>query len=57
MPQYPQPHLKRYGGTGYAFILETFVPHLRSRGVSEDQVRTIMVENPRRLLTLAGPMP
>ena len=49
-------HLKRYGGTGYSFVLQTFVPHLRSRGVSEDDVRAIVVDNPRRLLALSEPM-
>ncbi len=47
--------LKAYGGTGYSYILETFLPHLRSRGVSEDHIRMMMVENPKRVLTLAEP--
>ena len=47
--------LKAYGGTGYSYILETFLPHLRSRGVSEEHIRKMMVENPRRVLTLAEP--
>lgn len=47
--------LKAYGGTGYSYILETFLPHLRRRGVSEEHIRKMMVENPRRVLTLAEP--
>lgn len=47
--------LKSYGGTGYAFILERFVPYLRQRGVTEEQIATMLVDNPRRLLTLVAP--
>ena len=47
--------LKAYGGTGYSYILETFLPYLRSRGVSDEHIRMMMVENPRRVLTLADP--
>ena len=28
-----KPQLKAYGGTGYSFILETFLPHLRTLGL------------------------
>lgn len=48
--------LKRYGGTGYSFIPEVFLPHLRNRGVEEQHIQQIMVENPKRVLTLAEPM-
>lgn len=44
--------LKRYGGNGYTYLAESFLPRLRAAGVSEDELRTITVENPRRLLTL-----
>jgi phosphotriesterase-related protein len=47
--------LKSYGGTGYAFILERFVPYLQRRGVTEEQIATMLVDNPRRLLTLVAP--
>ena len=47
--------LKAYGGTGYSFILEKFLPHLRSHDVAEEHIQTIMVENPKRVLTLAEP--
>ena len=46
---------KRYGGTGYSFIVEKFLPELRSRGVSEEHVRMMMVENPQRILTFVEP--
>ena len=48
--------LKRYGGTGYSYLLETFLPHLRNRGVSEAHIRMMMVDNPKRVLTFAEPV-
>ncbi len=50
-------HLKRYGGTGYSFIVEKFLPYLQTAGVSREQIETIAVENPKRVLTFAEPMP
>lgn len=47
--------LKAYGGTGYSFIEESFLPYLKRQGVTDAQINTIIVENPRRLLTLAAP--
>jgi phosphotriesterase-related protein len=45
--------LRRYGGNGYTYLADTFLPRLRAAGVSEDEIRTITVDNPRRLLTIA----
>lgn len=47
--------LKSYGGTGFSFIQEQFIPYLKQLGVTDAQVHTIMVENPRRVLTFAEP--
>jgi predicted metal-dependent phosphotriesterase family hydrolase len=44
--------LTRYGGNGYAYLADTFLPMLRAAGVSDDEIRTITVDNPRRLLTV-----
>ena len=49
--------LKAYGGLGYSFILEQFIPHLRRLGVTEEQVETMVVTNPKRVLTFAAPLP
>jgi len=38
--------------TAYSHVLTTFVPALRAEGVSEDDVRRILVANPRDLLTV-----
>ena len=45
--------LRRYGGNGYTYLAESFLPRLREAGVSEAEIRTITVDNPRRLLTIA----
>ena len=45
--------LKRYGGNGYTYLADAFLPRLSEAGVSDDEIRTITVDNPRRLLTLA----
>ena len=45
--------LRRYGGNGYTYLAETFLPRLRAAGVSEAEIRTITVDNPRKLLTIA----
>ena len=47
--------LKRYGGTGYSFIVEKFLPEMRSRGVSEEHIQMMMVGNPKRILTFVEP--
>jgi phosphotriesterase-related protein len=33
-------------------VLTTFVPLLRKRGIGEDEVQRILVDNPRELLTV-----
>ena len=48
-------HLKAYGGTGYTFVLEKFLPYMRHQGVTEEQINKMMVGNPRRMLTFVDP--
>ena len=43
--------LLRYGGTGYAHILENFVPRLRRHGFAEEDIDRLLVENPRNVFT------
>ena len=44
--------LRRYEGHGYTYLAETFLPRLGARGVSDAEIRTLTVDNPRRLLTI-----
>ena len=41
----------RYGGHGFAHLMENIVPRMKRRGLTDEQVRTIMVDNPARALT------
>jgi len=50
-----KPDLKAYGGSGYSFIAEHFAPYLRQMGVTDTQIRQMLVDNPRRLLTFVAP--
>jgi predicted metal-dependent phosphotriesterase family hydrolase len=45
----------KYGGWGYAHILTRFVPRFRQAGITDSQIETIMVSNPRRLLPFVAP--
>ena len=44
--------LQRYGGNGYAYLARSFFPRLREAGVSDAEIETMTVANPRRLLTV-----
>jgi len=45
--------LTRYGGFGYAYVLRHFVPRLKRHGITDEQVRTMLVDNPRRVFWAA----
>jgi phosphotriesterase-related protein len=45
--------LKHYGGNGYTYLADALLPRLREAGLSESDIATISVLNPRRLLTIA----
>ena len=47
--------LKRFGGNGYSFVLEAILPELKKKGVTEEQSRKLMVDNPARVLTFVEP--
>ena len=42
--------LMAYGGTGYAHILRDILPLFRHAGVTEDEIRTMLIDNPKRIL-------
>lgn len=48
--------LTRYGGYGYGHLLDNVVPMLLNRGIDRDTIDTILVENPRRVLTFREPV-
>jgi len=42
--------LVSYGGYGYAHILRDIVPLMRDKGMPDEQIHTLLVENPKRVL-------
>jgi len=44
--------LRHYGGHGYTYLQESFLPRLREAGVSAAEIEQLTVTNPRRVLTL-----
>ncbi len=48
-------YLRRYGGCGYAHIVENVVPKMRARGFTGAEIDTILVDTPRRLFTFVAP--
>ncbi|MGB2876805.1 MAG: hypothetical protein WBB97_02085 [Dehalococcoidales bacterium] len=47
--------LTAYGGPGYAHIPENVIPWMRAKGMSEETIRAISEENPKRLLAFVAP--
>jgi phosphotriesterase-related protein len=46
---------QRYGGGGYTTLQDYVFPYLRRTGVTEDDIRHVMIENPQRLLAFVAP--
>lgn len=44
-------HLRKYGGYGYAHILENVIPLLKYFGLTNKQIRHLIVDNPRRIFS------
>jgi phosphotriesterase-related protein len=49
--------LKKFGGLGFTYIDEYFLPALRRMGLTDADIHRIMVGNPARQLTFAAPRP
>lgn len=47
--------LRRYGGWGYSHILRHIVPLLEQSGATSEDIETLLVANPRRVLTIHEP--
>ncbi|XP_018614321.1 N-acetyltaurine hydrolase [Scleropages formosus] len=43
--------LTKYGGHGYSYILNSIVPKMLLRGITQSQVNKILIDNPREWLT------
>ncbi len=42
--------MRRYGGRGYRYLFETYVPKMELAGIAPAVIHKFLVENPRRLL-------
>lgn len=45
--------LRAYGGFGYVYLHQHFLPTLRTAAVAEGEIRAMTVENPARILSVA----
>jgi phosphotriesterase-related protein len=52
-----KPQLKKNGGGGYTYVSTIILPGLRAKGISEEHIRKILLDNPRRALTFVAPQP
>jgi phosphotriesterase-related protein len=48
-------HLKYLGGKGYGYLLEVFVPMLKERGITDEQIHQMLVINPARVFSRKRP--
>ena len=48
-------NLKHYGGFGYSFVLEKFIPHLHSLGISNSSTDKMLIDNPKKVLQFIAP--
>ena len=44
--------LKAYGGNGYTYLQQHFLPSLRTAAVAEGEIARMTIDNPRRILTV-----
>jgi phosphotriesterase-related protein len=47
--------LKRFGGHGYSHIMDYVLPLMRHMGMTNDQIETLLVRNPKRLFPFSAP--
>ncbi len=48
-------YLRKYGGCGYAHIVENIVPRALNRGFSQQEIDQILIHTPQRLFTFVAP--
>jgi phosphotriesterase-related protein len=49
----PRHRLVRYGGYGFAHILQTVVPIMQQKGLGQEDIDALLRQNPKRALTFA----
>lgn len=43
-------HLKEFGGIGYSYLFDVFLPRLKEAGMSQASIDTLLIDNPKRIL-------
>ena len=41
--------LKSFGSYGYVHLFETFIPKLKKLGITDDEINTVLIDNPKRI--------
>ena len=41
-------HLKAFGGIGYSYLLDTFVPMMKKNNISERFIQKMLIDNPMK---------
>ena len=44
--------LRAFGGNGYTYLQETFLPRIRDAGVPDEAISRMTIDNPRRVLSI-----
>ena len=47
-----KPELHKYGGPGYSDLMNRFLPLLKNKGITDKDIRVILVDNPRKALAM-----
>ncbi len=47
-------NLKSRGGIGYPYLFTSFLPLLREYGITQEQIDTMLIDNPKRILENGG---
>lgn len=45
-------HLKKYGGPGYDLVLNSFIPQMKKRGITDDIIKKLLIENPAEAFSI-----
>lgn len=43
-------HLKAYGGLGYGYLLESFIPFINQNGINQEDIEKMLITNPVKIV-------
>ena len=47
-----KPNLHKYGGPGYSDLINRFLPMLKEKGITDEEIQTLTVHNPSEALRI-----